>query len=571
MSEGVSYQWTIDSDLKGVDAGVKTLRDAEKGLTDLWAKTIDSEKALEELKNPIDKLKGADLGHISKGLAPIKGHADHAAEGFKGVGHSIKEASGHFKEFLEFTGAMLAVEAIEKITEKVIELGKEILHAAGGAERMDLSLKLTVGADGAKNVLEWVDAIASRTRFTDDQLKGWVNQLLRAGVAMKDVRSFIEAGLDLNAMGGDMGTAMEALTRAQITGKIGARQLVGLGIGVNQLKELPEYQGLSEKALYKKVEEGSLTKEQLFSLIAGKDNTLGDLGLKGGQDFEAKLKNLKSLPEQYFQKMAESPSFEHLKEVMGDIFTKLDPNSERGAAIFKSLERSFTKLVDEIAKIDFEQFAVTLETRIVPAIEQMMKLLSPLLSTAAPPVIKAMEVATSLIPGTEANKALKSVQDPWSAGIAGMLGKQKGADTVDGFAAGIKDSTPKAADATSDVGQKSIDAMSAKLDSHSPSRVFERLGQNVGDGFIIGVEGSTGGVDDVMQGAFAIPAPQGGRAVPAGAGDVYLTVEVNVDGHHGDATSARELGQAVGESVRAILPSALADALEQLNASGGNS
>lgn len=571
MSDGVSYDWTVDANLKGVDAGVKSLRDAEKGLADLWAKTIDSEKAL----------KGLDFGHLAKEMGPLKEHAHGGAESFKGLGGAIEETHGHFKSFLATTGALLAYEGVKRVTEKVVELGKEVLHAAGGAERLDMSLKLTVGQEGAEGVLGWVDKINSKTRFTDDQLKGWTNQLLVAGVAAKDLDKFIAAGLDINARGGNIDTAIEALTRAQITGRIGTRQLVGLGIGINQLKELPEYQGLSEKALYKKVEEGSITKGQLFSLIAGKDNVLGDLALKAGQDFESKLKNLTTIKEQFFQKFAESPGFEIVKSKMDDIFEAIGPNSENGLRIYKELEDTVVTVAKEVAKIDFGSIADQLTGSILPAIKDLsgdIKSIVEGVTTFASGIgvavrmlhgdseafdavgrgaaAYAKEGASAIDDFLGLSRGLKNLED----GVLGLFGKgsvKSGLEAGTGFA-----------DVMSEEARDGISSMKEEWGIHSPSRVAEDIGEKIRAGFEIGV---TGG-DDVLPDAFRVPASDGPRAAApwtAGSPRIELTIET-IQVRAGADQEPRAVGQEIAESLRTLLPPALADALEQLNASGGN-
>ncbi len=561
---GITYDWTIEGKTPGVAEAISKVDAGTASMGKLEAATKKYVSALMSSGVPLDRIDR--LGKLLNGAGK---EAPKLTEGFKGVGSAIEHTQSRMATFLEFTGAILAVEAVKKITEGIIDLGAEILHASGEAERMDMSLKLTVGEEGAKNVLEWIDKISSKTRFTDDQLKGWAGQLLRSGVAMKDVDKYIAAGLDLNAKGGDMGTAIEALNRAQITGKIGTRQLVGLGISTAQIGTLDGYQGLSKDALNKKIEAGSITTDQLFKLIAGKDGVIGDLGLKGGEDFETKLKNLKTLPEQYFQKFAESPAFETLKGKMGEIFDSLDPNSERGAKIFGSIERSFTKFVDLIARIDFEKVASTIETKVVPAMETLAGLIKPMVDgilrivDGASMFAHAVGVVTK--PGRDAASGFAGGLSPALDFAGGAfdfiknhvgLGKDAGQAVTDGMKAGMSGMD----DVMQSSAVQSIDATKDAWGIHSPSKVAEEMGRNISAGMRSGLG------DDVAAGAFAVPAPNGGRSVGAGWGAPQITIEVNVDGH---GKSGSELGQLIAAEIASVVPSMLLGAFEQANTESG--
>ncbi len=319
-----------------------------------------------------------------------------------------------------------------------MELGGEILKASGDAEKMGLSLKLNVGVEGAKGVLEWIDEIASKTAYTDDQLKGWSNQLLKSGVAMKDLKSYIAAGLDLAAKGGDMGGVIEALTRAKISGKIGVRQLVAAGIPIKDFATLPEYAGLSEKALGKKVESGSITTDQIIQVAAGKNGVVGDLGIEAGGLLESKLKNLRTLPDQYFQKFADSPSFDKMKSRLDDMFKSLDPESERGKKIFDSMDRMFTKLIDGLTKVDFEKVANGIE-RVFNAFAKFVDITG-----------KTVSGASTLVDGTAnaAGKAYDVVAAPTKFVLGKIFGdsdaEAAGKASADGYAKGIDSGKPVA-------------------------------------------------------------------------------------------------------------------------------
>src|SRR5262249_14935398 len=135
-----------------------------------------------------------------------------------------------------------------------------------------------------------------------------------------------------------MERAIQALTRANISGAVDMRQLRGLSIGVEQLKVLPKFANLSVKQLKKEMEQGKLTKEDLLAVIAGPDKILGDLGIRAGKTMEARLTHLKAIPDQIFQKLAKTAAFDHVGDVIDRILEKLDPDSPTGKRISEAIE-----------------------------------------------------------------------------------------------------------------------------------------------------------------------------------------------------------------------------------------
>jgi hypothetical protein len=72
--------------------------------------------------------------------------------------------------------------------------------------------------------------------------------------------------------------------------------------------------------------------------------------------------------------------------------------------------------------------------------------------------------------------------------------KTVGRDIVLGLVNGIKNAGPAAWAAITGVVSGAIEAAKKRLDSHSPSRVFMEIGDYIGQGLAIGIEGSTGRV-----------------------------------------------------------------------------
>jgi hypothetical protein len=358
----LTYFFEIDAKTPGLDDLISKL---EKS----GSKLREGESELQKLQKQLSALKAP--GEIKRLQDEIANFGKPAKRGFEGIGHAVEEAKSSFRSLLEFTGGMVLFEGLEKGIELLKELGVEAISAAAKAERLDLSFELTVGQEGAKDVLDWVDKITGKTEFTDDALKGWALQLANAGLKGEQLKDTLAAALDVAGKRGPqaMGMAIDALERATLSGKIEGRALRGLGIPVADLAQLNQFKGLNEKQINKKLETTSVSKEDLLSLIAGPDNLLGDKGVRAAGTLEAKLTHLKDLPDQFFQKLKDTSAFAALTTKADEFLSKLDPESPAGQKIFGALEDVFSTITGAIDGIDMEAVATTISEDIIPAME----------------------------------------------------------------------------------------------------------------------------------------------------------------------------------------------------------
>ena len=120
--------------------------------------------------------------------------------------------------------------------------------------------------------------------------------------------------------------------------------------------------------------------------------------------------------------------------------------------------------------------------------------------------------------------------------------------------------------AAKDLSQTPVDVTKATLCILSLSKEFQKLGIFVGDCFAEGIAAS--GMSAMMDDAIAVPAPQ----LPAGRGGfsgVNVALTINVEGHAG-GKGAREMGQAMGETVSPQIVSALIDLFERVAVADGS-
>jgi|SRR3954471_2643350 len=599
-NDGISFEWAVDAKMGGVDAGTKSLDAAAVSTGDLHKATVALTAAAEKMSTAIS--------HAGGKASEAGKHAEH---GFKGVGHSIDEVKEKANHLSEFIGAALAYEAIEKGIDLIKEFGMEVLHAAAGEERTTKVFELSFGVQGGKEALEYAEKFSAVTEFTEDQAKGFLNPLLQAGIPLKEMDKYMAAAADGAGKFEDklagMNTMIAGFSRMEMTGKLDFRMARQMHIGIEQLKDMVEFAGKSDKELLGILQKG-LTKGQVMRAIAGKDNQLGDVGVAMGGLMGAKLDKLAALPERLFQGFKDSPAFEGLKGKIDDILKAFDPKSPGGQAIIAGIGDIGKTFLDVISKIDFTKVANTIRDDVIPAVTHIVKVLGDVdWAGGAEMLVKTMGVLSRMLDGVVvAYKALGWLKDSVSATEhaksagaqlapdAGALAQvwhgmrstwwdhsakddvkrwfgggveeaTKGGEAIaDGAAGGIEKGGAGLEVAGAGAAEKTSDGFTTKAEIESPSKLFMRHGENIAAGLAEGI----GGVDDIVQGAFALPAPNGGRTLgPGDGGGISITIPITVTSHPGQ--SAEETGRALGEQVERIVLPMLLRALEQAGSQAG--
>ncbi len=569
MSEqGISYAWSVEGAFPGLDDGLKKVDAATKATDGLKQSTKHVDDEMKTLQATLAKLKRPqEISKMKEEIANFGKELPHVSEGFKGVGHHIEETRSKLAGFLEFTGAMVAIELVEKLTETVFELGKEIIKAGAEEERTGKVFTINYGEVGGEQALKYAEKFAAASEFTEDQSKGFLAALLSSGVPLKEMDAYMAAAGDTASRFGNklegMNMAVEALGRANLSGKLDGRTLRALKIGVPQLSELEEFAHKSEAQLKKILSEGTLTKGQVLRVIAGKDGVLGDKGVEMSETMSAKLDKLASVPGRLFQEFGKTEAFEVLKGQIDQVLEKFDPSSPGGKQIIKGIGDIGLALTGSLKNVNVDDLVkgvktvldvVTKVAEVFGFVARHVGDIGRATKSMASPVTGAYDLAKGVVKGL--------------FGSAEDSGKAIGDGLSSGLAAGV----PKVADSAATMAETPGDITKKVNKIESPSKVFRGFGQNIVDGFALGIgAGAGGGIADVMAGAFSVPAPQlGGRAAGgmAGMGGISLSFgDINVDGH--GAQDGRELGRAVTEAVQELLPSALVDVFERANAMAG--
>ncbi len=369
----VTFEIRLDAKLEGASRLSSALKGAEEQIHGVDAALKHVEGAAHSAG-----AKTAAFGHQSEEAHRKGGHAakEHGSE-WEGLGGAIEHAYGHLHQFLYFTGAIAAYEVVERLIDGVKDLGEEILHAAAAEERIGKSFEFNFGVEGGEEALKYAEKLgrAMNTEFTDDQAKGYLNRLRQAGVGLKDLDGYMSAAMDVAARSTDpvegMANAIEALSRATLRGSLDGRSLLRLNIGPDQLRELDEYKGKSDKYMKAIISDGSVTIDQLLRAIAGADGVLGDQAAKMAGTMSSQLRHLGALKEQYFQGLDKSEGYAKLKTKFADILTAFDPEGPEGERIFSSLERAFDSIAGVVGGIDFKHVAHEVSDVILPDIARL--------------------------------------------------------------------------------------------------------------------------------------------------------------------------------------------------------
>jgi hypothetical protein len=592
-TEHLEFLLNLDTKLDGMIEGLAAIDKTTKALNAL-------DRSAAKMTAGVDKLD--KVSHHAAGA-----HAKHAA-GALNLGHAFEGAKNKAHGLLEAMGLIVVFEGLEKIAEKVMEIGSEMIHAAAKAQSFDNSFKLALGAEGGKELLEHIEKIAKFTDKTDDELKGIAGSLVRVGFAGEGLDRALAAAGDLGALpAGNMEDSIRALSEIKRRGVVTDRLLQPLGIGEKEFfKELSGELGLGVETIKKRIEKGTLDTEVVLELLYKKINAKTNMPLGAGmveksKELGSRLKHLGDMPDQFMQKLSRTEGFERFSNIIGKLLVQLDPESPAGKKIFDNLDKAFTKFVDVLAKIDTEKLSrdlITLFERLPPLItattEALLKLISvmgrssgmtgPVVGPGGHAIDRSAPVTVKNAATIGAFKNLEMSPDQ-QKDIAGFQNWAKkwlhiGSGASEAMSKGMLEEADKVAGAGTKVGEAAGGAAAAALDAHSPSRVFERLGRMSGEGYVQGLEQSADKIDDAVQRTLGMndSVPVGSFAAPAGGAPfgpiqvaVNITTNVGGGGAGADGEAAGEaIGEQVAQHVEAILPSALQSAFERMGQEAGS-
>lgn len=372
-----AFQWILQL----VDKSSKPASDAEKAVAGYEKELHKVEEQIERLKrHPLEFKK---LQAAKKELRELSGGTKSFAERFEEMGQSIRKVGFVQNLMLGAEALKLGFEVGEKVVDVIADIGADLIKSAAAAERFKVSFEGLLGKEEGDQTLEYIDRVAKSTEATDDELKGLAARLLTVGFDAKELSQVLPASLDIAGfLGGGIEkaeAAAEALAHIKTTGEISKRSLGALGLQWTQvMKELQKETGLGEEGVKLKLESGKFGPQALHAVlqsIANKEGgLLGTQAEKMAGTVYTKWKKLTDLPDQIFQKWADTPGFEKFSKALTKIIDKLNPEGPNGQKIFEALDRASMKLVNLVDKFASTDAIDRFASAIVYALDSLDKL-----------------------------------------------------------------------------------------------------------------------------------------------------------------------------------------------------
>lgn len=346
-----------------------------------YVKLVKAQKELKEQRNKL--LEDAGIKKPESFFAGITSRFSFAKiASAAAVGELMAEGAMKVGESL--------LEAARGVVETISDGVKDAFSAAGKEQTLRIGERNTLGVEGARGFREDAEKFAKLTPFNDSEIRQMMLPMRRAGLSQAASRQAFATATDIG--GGDkdaVGGVLEQFKRIYTKQGIGKRQLVELlgNVGTtipDFYKELGKRMHISAKAAEKKAESGGLDPQLLMNMITEAQNKKqGGIAGTGGQrfadSFEVRWKKIKDLPDEFYKKFVDSPSFARANEALGQFLEQLSPDSPAGQRIMASLDRMFDRiggllsnpeeLVDGL--VDGIENAIGLFEQLLPDIKDM--------------------------------------------------------------------------------------------------------------------------------------------------------------------------------------------------------
>lgn len=347
MSQELSFQLSLTGNF------ASALRPANDELGKTEGRLHKAAKSLETFE--------MEMGKASTGAGGFSLNLGALAKGGSLMTFDMAEGA---KSVLEVFASVYEMAA--KVVEKVIDLGKEMLKTAADTQDLDLAVRLDVGAEGAGNVSKLASGFESTSRFDASDMKKAMLPLLEQGISDTQLLDdMATAATDIAARrnGGmsEVQGALDAFGKIALKGEVDVRSLRSLAIGeADYFKDLGSLLGVSAKSAEQLSKEGKINSETLISValnqIAKREGgALGKATMEAGDNLNGMWAKFVRLPDQYFEKLANSPALGKLSTAIGRALEALDPESPTGARISAALDsmiNQFSTWVDQLTQED---------------------------------------------------------------------------------------------------------------------------------------------------------------------------------------------------------------------------
>ncbi len=313
-------------------------------------------KITDKLSGPSDRMAKV-LDHQADETDKAAKATDRLSDATERGGHAAgkaKEQHEGLRHKLYETVELLhrGYEVGERFVDFFVDMGKEAIHAAAGAERSADSIKALLGEAEGTDVLEYLEKVSKYTEFDDSDLRQLVMALADAGFEANELNKALAFSGDVAAIrGGGINNAMGAvgvLERVKLSGAIDKRTLRKLGIEAKPFfEQLGHELGTSAKLAQDKAAAGGIKPDVLLDSLyravqAKEGGPLGTMAIKASKSLDALWEKVNKLKENFFEGLADGKAMQELKAFLGNVLAALDPASPFGKEITDTIDRMFS-------------------------------------------------------------------------------------------------------------------------------------------------------------------------------------------------------------------------------------
>lgn len=403
---------------------------------DLFSKTVDNiSQQFKGLQDELDATK-PKTDSVGESVQHAGGAASGAAPHFHELKESVSESASGFVELAEKIGIAIGI----------FEIVKESLKAFSEIQNVTTSFGLLAGSvETAASAVEDLKGMADKLAISEETLLSTAQRLApQFGVGTDAMKNALQAAADAAAATGrNFETVASSIERVALTGQVGARQLVQLGVSMGDIATTMGTTVAQAEALMKK---GGLdATEQVQVLIDTIERRFPGAAEAIAGNLSGQFQQLKNEFHNLAEEMGKALA-PVATDIIGDLRDKIVP------AIRELLEL-FGRLPEPVQKAVIEITALGVALRFTGAISALGALAEAIGAVGGASAVAAGSV-TAL--GTALN-VIPFVAIATAAGLAGVaiakLAEGANADSIERSSAAVKnlgDSASLASHATNE-------------------------------------------------------------------------------------------------------------------------
>lgn len=478
-----------------------------------------------------------------------------------------------FKRYLEF-------EIVKHVAEAVYDLGKEFVNAAIEAaefeERTSIAFRtLTGSAEAAEKTIAQAKQFSLKSAIPVDEVIKSYQTLLLAKFPPVEIPVILQGASDLSALGGGrvpVEQLVGAFARLRNEGELTSHSLRMLRDSGLDLEQLSKRLGASDvadltKKLSKNPVDAATGIQAILETIASKEGgVLGTTTVEMANTVTGAIQRIKNGWQIMLGDFEKSPQFAGIRTGLNGIAELFDPSTEKGKKLEETLSKVLTiagNLINDVLS-NLPSFFAALTDQSQPFFDNFKSFwgeaghadLSGAFTQMGNALLAVADIAQIVL------KALEKMGEFVNLITEGFHQMGRAGEHVKNlFEHGEWADNDQLSDSGAESGKalgKGIETGAKDaLEIHSPSKVFQELGEHSSAGFSDGFDGDVLEPPKSDGPTSGTPlSPAGGEGGGRGGGPVSITAPVHIE-IHGNA------GDEEIQRLRDQIPGDIASALEQ--------